>query len=108
MPPSVYRVEEGHMETTGTPATLAWSFTRDQMLRSCRRRYYYHYHLSPAGSRPGAPVLARSAYVLKHLATLDLVVGVAVHRAAQVLANAVRAGAPLPPATRCRSPSAVR
>ena len=77
--------------------TFGWSFTRDRMLRSCPRRYYYHYHLAPTGTRRDAVAQARKAYVLKHLTSLDLVLGLAVHHAALVLARAIRAGRPQPP-----------
>lgn len=84
------------MGSSDNPTSPAWSYTRDRMLRSCPRRYFYHYHLAAAGSRPGAPSQVRGAYVLKHLTTLDLVLGLAIHAAARTLAGAVRAGRPLP------------
>jgi hypothetical protein len=80
-----------------TRPAFSWSFTRDRMLRSCPRRYYYHYHLAPTGARQDAAARARKAYMLKHLTSLDLVLGLAVHRAAHVLARAIRAGRPQPP-----------
>lgn len=100
MPPFVYRAKEGRMDKPGNSAGPAWSFTRNRMLRSCPRRYYYHYHLAPAGSRPGAPPRARQAYVLKHITSLDLVLGIAVHQAARELVTAVCDGRTLPPLDR--------
>lgn len=84
------------MDTSGNSAGPAWSFTRDRMLRSCPRRYYYHYHLAPVGCRPGAPPRARQAYVLKHITSLDLVLGIAVHQVAREMAAAVRKGRSFP------------
>lgn len=94
------------MDTSGNSAGPAWSFTRDRMLRSCPRRYYYHYHLAPVGCRPGAPPRARQAYVLKHITSLDLVLGIAVHQVARELAAAVREGRSFP--SRDRSWHALR
>ncbi len=84
------------MDTSGNSDGPAWSFTRDRMLRSCPRLYYYHYHLAPVGCRPGATPRARQAYVLKHITSLDLVLGIAIHQVARELAAATRDGRSFP------------
>lgn len=68
-----------------------WSHTRESILRACPRRYYYQYYESSGGASARAPAAARQAYRLKHLTTLDLVLGSAVHACAVRIARAVAA-----------------
>ncbi|MET0399698.1 MAG: PD-(D/E)XK nuclease family protein [Longimicrobiaceae bacterium] len=76
-----------------TAATSApdpiWSPTREAILQACPRRYFYHYYLSSGGWSPGASEAARHAYRLRQLTTLDLVLGTAIHRCANLLARAI-------------------
>ncbi|MEW6422949.1 MAG: PD-(D/E)XK nuclease family protein [Deinococcota bacterium] len=75
-----------------------WSFTRDQALRSCPRRYYFQYHLAPAGVKAGASRLARQAFALSRLTSLDQALGVAIHHCARMISQAVKRKQALPSA----------
>jgi predicted RecB family nuclease len=58
---------------------LSWSTSRARMLRTCPRRYYYHYYLSWEGWKPEAPHDRRQAYLLKSMVNLDMLAGQVVH-----------------------------
>jgi len=73
-------------------ASFSWSYSRDELLRACRRRYYHRYHSAREGWRPDAPAGARHAYRLAQLTTLDQVLGISLHARARELAASVLAG----------------
>ncbi len=76
----------------------SWSFSRQQMFASCPRRYYYNYYRSHNGWEYQAPEEAASAYRLKKLTNLYLVLGDAVHRSAEYMVERIQEGRPLPTA----------
>lgn len=78
------------MDGTSKFEGFAWSHTRDQTLAQCARRYYYRYVAAPTGWKHDAAPLARRAYALRHLVTLDLVLGLEVHARAREVASAIR------------------
>lgn len=59
--------------------TFSWSHSRDRTFVSCARRYYMHYYASHNGWLRDADEESRRAYVLKHLTSLPLIHGSAVH-----------------------------
>jgi len=63
----------------------SWSLSRDQMFHACKRQYFYHYYASHGGWLLTAAPEAQIAYRLKKLTNLYLVLGEAVHTAAQKL-----------------------
>ncbi|MBN6189188.1 PD-(D/E)XK nuclease family protein [Aneurinibacillus sp. BA2021] len=63
----------------------SWSLSRDQMFHTCKRQYFYHYYQSHGGWLLTASPEAQTAYRLKQLTNLYLVLGDAVHTAAQKL-----------------------
>lgn len=67
---------------------LSWSHSRDRILVACPRRYYWHYY----GRHDPDPEVARSAWVLRQLTTLDLTLGTVLHTLARETALAVREG----------------
>ncbi|HEV2150094.1 MAG TPA: PD-(D/E)XK nuclease family protein [Longimicrobiaceae bacterium] len=81
----------------------AWSHTRAETFRLCRRRYFYRYHAASVGWRQDADPLAKRAYALRHLTTFDLVLGIEVHARARELAFAVRRRRGLPTADELRA-----
>lgn len=85
------------MRTTYPP--FAWSHTRHRTFLACRLRYYFHYYLAQGGWHSGAPHARRLAYALKHLTTLEAVLGIAVHACAGRITAAIRRRRPVPPET---------
>jgi len=77
---------------TVAPSSAAWSHTRDQTFQTCRRRYYYQYILSAGGWRPESPPEVRGAYRLKHLVSLEQVLGTTIHNRAREIAAAIVEG----------------
>lgn len=67
---------------------FSWSHSRDRMLITCARRYYWHYY----GRLDPDPDLARWAWILRNLTSLDLILGTVVHQLAREAALAVKAG----------------
>src|SRR5215211_2052015 len=67
----------------------AWSFTRDQTLKACPRRYYFQYYLASAGASSAAPALARRVFALNRLTSLDQILGIAVHDCVRLLCKAI-------------------
>lgn len=59
---------------------LTWSFSRDQLFEDCRRAYYYTYYASWGGWETNAPALARRAYILKNIRSIDAWIGDVVHQ----------------------------
>ena len=74
--------------------TFCWSHSRDRMLVACARRYFLHYYRSHNGWVQNSDTAARTAYVLKHLTTLHLILGGAIHEVARRMAVAIRDGQP--------------
>ncbi len=74
----------------------SWSFTRQQTLLSCPRRYYYNYYGSHNGWEYGASAEAALAYRLKKLSNLYLVLGDALHKSAFQIVERLVEGKSLP------------
>lgn len=77
---------------------LSWSVTRQRLLERCPRAYYFHYYQAWGGWRADAPAVAREAYRLKRLTTLDQLLGLEIDARGRELEKAARAGEPLPSA----------
>lgn len=69
---------------------FSWSHTRDVSFTECRRRYYWRYFKSHNGWHWMADAEAKRAYMLKHLTTLPMAVGTAVHHGARLIATRIR------------------
>lgn len=76
----------------------SWSFSRQQMLTACPRRYYYNYYGSHNGWEAAASNEAALAYRLKKLSNLYLVLGDALHKSAYDLVQRLKEGRKLPDA----------
>lgn len=74
----------------------SWSFSRQQTLLSCPRRYYYNYYGSHNGWEFGASAEAALAYRLKKLSNLYLVLGDALHKSAFHMVERLVEGRSLP------------
>lgn len=74
----------------------SWSFSRQQTLLSCPRRYYYNYYGSHNGWESGASAEASLAYRLKKLTNLYLALGDALHKSAFQMVERVVEGRSLP------------
>lgn len=57
---------------TGLKNEFSWSLSRDRLFNNCKRAYYYYYYASWNGWDKFASVLARKAYLLKKIQTLDM------------------------------------
>jgi hypothetical protein len=71
---------------------LSWSWSRDQRLRFCARKYWLHHYGSRGGWEPGATRAAREAYVLRQLQTRYMWVGRVVHELIELTLGAWRRG----------------
>lgn len=69
---------------------LAWSYSRHRLLESCERAIYWQYDGAHRGYDATAAAPARLAWVLKHLTSLPLLLGTAVHQAGRALLLAAR------------------
>ena len=58
---------------------LTWSFSRNRLFGDCRRAYFYHYYASWGGWDKFAPELARKAYMLRSIQSIDAWIGDIVH-----------------------------
>jgi len=76
---------------------FSWSHSRDRTLVECTRAYYWRFYGSHNGWRADAEPERRLAYALKHLTTLPLVLGTAIHACARDCALATRSRRPRPP-----------
>ncbi len=75
-----------------------WSFTRDQTLKACPRKYYFQYCLAPLGAGYDADVIARRTYSLSRLTSLDQILGIAIHDCARLICRAIGRRRPCPSA----------
>lgn len=78
--------------------TFSWSHSRRAVFRECPRKYFYQYYGSHNGWEDTAPESVRLAYRLKHLTSLPLEIGGAVHEAAAAAIHRARSGAAAPTA----------
>ncbi len=78
---------------------FSWSITRQRLLESCPRAYYYRYYLAHNGWLSRAPSESKLAYRLSKLTSLDALVGQQMDERARELEAAARSGGPLPTAT---------
>jgi CRISPR/Cas system-associated exonuclease Cas4 (RecB family) len=63
--------------------TWSWSSSRKSTFTDCLRKYYYNYYLSHNGWETNASEDSKQAYRLKKLTGLHLLLGSAVHKAAE-------------------------
>jgi hypothetical protein len=77
---------------------FSWSISRQRLLDQCPRAYYYQYYLGHNGWLREAPALAKQAYHLKQLTSIDILLGQEMDRRAREIEAAVRAGDPMPTA----------
>ena len=73
-----------------------WSLSRQRNLEECPRLYYHTVYGSWGGWSAGPDSPAWRAYRLKHLVTVEQVVGIEVHERARELVRAIREGRPRP------------
>ncbi len=66
---------------------LTWSPSRHATLERCERRYYLHYYESYGGWRTDAVPARQLSYRLRHLTSIELVLGTAIHQRASELAR---------------------
>ena len=76
---------------------FSWSMSRQRLFDQCPRAYYCRYYLSHNGWLPDAPHVARQAWRLGKLQSLDTLLGQEVDRRGRELEAQARAGHP--PAT---------
>jgi hypothetical protein len=74
---------------------FSWSVSRDRLMRTCARAYYYHYYGAWGGWEPGAPPAARELYVLRHLSTRHQWVGSMVHQVLEAVLVGLRERRPM-------------
>jgi PD-(D/E)XK nuclease superfamily len=77
---------------------FSWSISRQRKLDDCPRAYFFHYYGSHNGWLREAPPLAKEAYRLKQLTSIDALLGQEMDRRALEIERAVRVGDPLPTA----------
>ncbi len=77
---------------------FSWSITRQRMLDTCPRQYFYRYYLSHNGWLDGAPERSRLAYRLTKLTSLDAILGQEMDERGREIEARVRAGEPPPSA----------
>lgn len=61
----------------------SWSSSRRSTFKECLRKYYYNYYLAHNGWKDDAPDESQQAYRLKNLSGIHLLLGSAVHEAAE-------------------------
>lgn len=71
---------------------FSWSITRQRMLDTCPRQYYYRYYLSHNGWLDDIPERARLAYRLSKLTSLDAILGQQMDERAREVEACVRTG----------------
>jgi len=72
--------------------SFCWSITRQRMLDTCPRQYYYRYYLSHNGWLDDVPERSRLAYRLSKLTSLDALFGQQMDERAREIEAWVRAG----------------
>lgn len=71
---------------------FSWSITRQRMLDTCPRQYYYRYYLSHNGWLDDVPERSRLAYRLTKLTSLDAILGQQMDERGRDIETNVRAG----------------
>ena len=77
---------------------FSWSITRQRMLDTCPRQYFYRYYLSHNGWLDGVSERSRLAYRLSKLTSLDAILGQQMDERGREIEVRVRAGEPPPSA----------
>lgn len=92
VPPTPPPSERHTTFQSGALPPLAWSFSRHRLLETCERAVYWQYDGSQRGYAAPPASDARRAWTLKHLTSLPLLLGNAIHQAARTLLLALRDG----------------
>lgn len=71
---------------------FSWSITRQRMLDTCPRQYFYRYYLTHNGWLDDVPERSRLAYRLSKLTSLDAILGQEMDERARDIETNVRAG----------------
>jgi hypothetical protein len=71
---------------------FSWSCSRDRLFRDCRRAYYYQYYASWGGWDSSADELARKAYILKNVKSIDMWIGDTVHQIIKGIVEGIKEG----------------
>ena len=75
---------------------LCWSHSQQHTLDNCPRARFWSSEIAPLGNSRGAPEIARKAFRLKTLTTLEMQLGIVLHRCAAEIALAIRNREPMP------------
>jgi CRISPR/Cas system-associated exonuclease Cas4 (RecB family) len=74
----------------------SWSSSRKETFNECKRKYYYNYYLAHNGWEDGAPEESRLAYRLKNMTGIHMILGNAVHEAAEYALKSIAGSEPAP------------
>ncbi|NLB35351.1 MAG: PD-(D/E)XK nuclease family protein [Elusimicrobia bacterium] len=74
----------------------SWSSSRKASFVECRRKYFYNYYLAHNGWEFGADELSKTAYRLKNLTGIHLLLGSAVHEVAEYTCKIIDSSGKLP------------
>lgn len=74
----------------------SWSSSRKSIFKECRRKYYYNYYFSHNGWEDEASEEIKLAYRLKNMTGIHLLLGSAVHEAAEHTCKVIKASKNLP------------
>jgi len=72
--------------------SFSWSKSRDDIFRSCRRRYFFNYYGSWGGWDPSVDRRTRQIYILKNISSRHIWIGSIVHEFVQQLLDKIRYG----------------
>jgi len=74
----------------------SWSNSRKSTFEECKRKYYYNYYLSHNGWEDDADEMSKKAYRLKNMTGIHLILGSAVHEAAEYTCKIISGSGKLP------------
>lgn len=58
---------------------FTWSISRDNMFKTCKKKYYFNYYGSWGGWEAGANKFARKCYILKNITSFPMWAGTIIH-----------------------------